>query len=56
LFEPFKRGERGHDSERSVGLGLFIVRELVAAHGGSVEVRSNADAGTTFKVSLPRSQ
>ncbi len=56
LFEPFKRGERKHDPERSVGLGLFIVREIVAAHGGHVEVRSDADDGTSFQVALPRAQ
>ena len=54
LFEPFKRGDRRHDPERSVGLGLFIVREIVAAHGGNVEVHSDADQGTSFLVSLPR--
>ena len=54
LFEPFKRGDRRHDPERSVGLGLFIVREIVAAHGGAVEVCSDADHGTCFLVTLPR--
>lgn len=52
LFEPFRQGARGgHDG--SVGLGLFIVRELVRAHGGTVEVASSAEAGTTFTVRLP---
>lgn len=55
LFEPFKRGERRQDSERSVGLGLFIVREIVTAHGGSVEVRSDPDDGTSFQVCRPQS-
>ena len=40
----------------SIGLGLYIVREIVVAHGGTVEVASTADAGTTFTVRLPRSQ
>jgi PAS domain S-box-containing protein len=54
LFEPFKRGDRRHDPERSVGLGLFIVREIVAAHGGTVEVCSEVEQGTCFSVTLPR--
>jgi signal transduction histidine kinase len=37
-----------------VGLGLFIVREIVAAHGGQVEVASSDAGGTTFTVRLPR--
>jgi PAS domain S-box-containing protein len=54
LFEPFKRGEHRLDADRSIGLGLFIVREIVAAHGGGVRVRSTAGEGTTFHVELPR--
>jgi PAS domain S-box-containing protein len=56
IFEPFRRAEQPqHDSrEDSFGLGLYIVREIVAAHGGTVEVRSSAADGTTFIVHLPR--
>jgi signal transduction histidine kinase len=56
LFEPFRQGEGPGAGERSgsVGLGLFIVREVVRAHRGEVEVRSDAPAGTTFTVRLPR--
>jgi PAS domain S-box-containing protein len=53
LFEPFRRGVRGDGSAGSVGLGLFIVREVVRAHGGRIEVQSDA-ARTTFRVVLPR--
>jgi sigma-B regulation protein RsbU (phosphoserine phosphatase) len=48
---------RGHEptaSGRSVGLGLFIVREIARAHGGRVDVASEDAAGTTFTVSIPR--
>ena len=38
----------------SIGLGLYIAREVVAAHGGTIDVKSSADAGTTFTVRLPR--
>jgi PAS domain S-box-containing protein len=55
LFEPFRRGERQPAGEKgSIGLGLFIVREVARAHGGEVEVRSNDESGTTFIVRLPR--
>jgi phosphoserine phosphatase RsbU/P len=56
LFEPFRRGREGDGDERngSVGLGLFIVHEIVRAHGGSVAVKSSAAEGTTFTVTLPK--
>lgn len=38
----------------SLGLGLFIVKEVVIAHGGSITVTSNVGDGTTFTVVLPR--
>ncbi|NUO51971.1 MAG: PAS domain-containing protein [Polyangiaceae bacterium] len=54
LFEPFRSAR--HRSERSegLGLGLFIVREIIQAHGGKVDVSSTEGAGTTFRVDLPR--
>ncbi len=57
LFEPFrearKRGtERGGPS--GLGLGLYIAQQIVAAHGGTIEVESNAATGTCFSVGLPR--
>lgn len=55
LFEPFSRGEdSGTHARTSLGLGLFIVREIVRRHEGTVEVASDAEAGTRFKVTLPR--
>jgi PAS domain S-box-containing protein len=54
LFEPFQQGGDADESTRKgLGLGLFIVREIVRAHGGTIDVRSS-DAQTTFEVSLPR--
>jgi signal transduction histidine kinase len=39
----------------STGLGLFVVRTIVEAHGGSVAVERNTEGGTSFTVTLPRS-
>lgn len=55
IFEPFRRGHRAGPDGGSLGLGLFIVREIVRAHGGAVAVRSAAGDGTTFTVRLPAS-
>ncbi|RKH45751.1 sensor histidine kinase [Corallococcus sicarius] len=55
LFQPMQRGGPGMDrTTRSVGLGLYIVRHIVDAHGGTIDVTSTAEAGTTFTVRLPR--
>ncbi|WP_242338093.1 MULTISPECIES: response regulator [Anaeromyxobacter] len=51
MFEPFERGRTA--ASGGAGLGLFIVREIVRAHGGSVAVTSEAGRGTTFYVNLP---
>ncbi|HXN83903.1 MAG TPA: HAMP domain-containing sensor histidine kinase [Myxococcales bacterium] len=48
LYEPFRRGRSG----KGAGLGLYIVDQIVHAHGGSVELRS--DATTVFTVTLPK--
>jgi signal transduction histidine kinase len=56
LFEPFTQGQAPGEGERppGLGLGLYIVREIVAAHAGTISVESDADRGTTFVVRLPR--
>ena len=52
LFQPF---ERVRTSEASgLGLGLFIVRQIVEAHGGQVTLKSEPGHGTSFVVELPR--
>ena len=52
LFEPFFRVP-GQEKPSGVGLGLAIVREIVAAHGGSVGVKSEPGNGSMFWFSLP---
>jgi len=54
LFDPFRGTHYRKDHSRGLGLGLFIVRELVRAHGGAVGVVSSEETGTTFTVQLPR--
>lgn len=55
LFDPFWRGRSAGRSERDdgIGLGLFIVKQIVDAHGGTVDVASTQEDGTTFTVRLP---
>jgi signal transduction histidine kinase len=56
IFDPLKRGatERAsHEARHALGLGLFIVREIVTAHGGEVDARCEGEQ-TIFAVRLPR--
>jgi sigma-B regulation protein RsbU (phosphoserine phosphatase) len=53
LFEPMTRGTETDSDLRSVGLGLFIVREIAKAHGGDVSVSSSLEGGTVFSVYFP---
>lgn len=50
LFEPFTKGARSHRD--GLGLGLYITREIIAAHGGTIEVASG-DAQTRFTLRVP---
>ena len=54
LFQPFRRGESHDRSPHGLGLGLYIVDQIVRAHEGSIGVESTPEAGTTFTVHLPR--
>lgn len=53
IFLPFRAG-RERRRGPGLGLGLFIVQQLAAAHGGTVSVTSTPEMGTTFTVRLPR--
>ena len=51
LFQPFTRFSRGR--QRGKGLGLYISRAIVEAHGGRIWVESEVGEGSTFFVALP---
>ena len=54
IFEEFYRAENAREFLREgTGLGLPIVKEIVEAHGGRVEVDSTLGKGTEFRVCLP---
>jgi signal transduction histidine kinase len=52
IFQRFERAVTGSGIS-GLGLGLYIVREIVSAHGGDIHVRSAPGQGSTFSVSLP---
>jgi signal transduction histidine kinase len=56
IFDPFRRAtpEARARKSKGLGLGLYIVQQIVLAHGGTIEVRSSADEGTAFTVTIPR--
>jgi signal transduction histidine kinase len=58
IFDPLVRGaspdRSKHRRPGSIGLGLYVAREIVSAHGGTIGVESSAAAGTAFTVRLPR--
>jgi signal transduction histidine kinase len=58
IFDPLIRGSSAEHPKQnrpgSIGLGLYIAREVARSHGGRIDVTSTADAGTAFTVRLPR--
>jgi signal transduction histidine kinase len=55
LFEPFTRGA-SDKSPDGLGLGLYIVKQIALAHGGAVDLQSNAETGTVVTLRLPRAK
>jgi len=55
LFQKFRRTSSGRDVS-GIGLGLYIVRRIVEAHGASVHLESQAGAGSTFTIDIPAGQ
>ena len=61
IFDPLVQlsvnaGEQQGAPSSSLGLGLFIAREITSAHGGTITATSNQESGTVFTVKLPRIQ
>ena len=54
IFEPFHLGSENRRSAQGLGLGLYIVKQFVEAHGGEVQVFSDEKEGTSFDVVMPR--
>lgn len=54
LLHRHTRAEREENAHRNLGLGLYIVREIVAAHCGAITVTSTRAEGTDFVVRLPK--
>jgi signal transduction histidine kinase len=53
IFEKFGRADVEGGSKPGTGLGLFIARSIAEAHGGSLDVSSGTDQGSTFTLSVP---
>jgi signal transduction histidine kinase len=53
IFEPFRRASTSKDVLPGVGLGLWICRRIIVAHGGRIDVVSEPGRGSTFRVHLP---
>lgn len=61
IFDPMVRiaahaghTEQDYTERTSLGIGLYIAREIIHAHGGQIDVTSSAQQGTTFTVTMPR--
>jgi two-component system, sensor histidine kinase and response regulator len=54
LFDPFRGAQRPAGRSEGLGLGLYIVYQIVKAHSGSVDVATGRDNETSFRVAVPR--
>jgi signal transduction histidine kinase len=60
IFDPLVRVSSPESQKKrrcgSIGLGLYIAREVAIAHGGDIDVKSSEEGGTVFTVCLPRNR
>ncbi|HSY48041.1 MAG TPA: HAMP domain-containing sensor histidine kinase [Thermoanaerobaculia bacterium] len=57
IFEPYYRAQFSDtQTRRGAGLGLTLVQQILASHGGTIEVESKPGAGSTFRLIFPRPQ
>lgn len=54
IFQPFQTSRESRMQAGGLGLGLYIVEQIVLAHGGTVDVTSTPESGTSFQIHLPR--
>lgn len=54
IFKPFHTTDSGRSAKSGLGLGLYIVKQFIEAHRGTVIVSSTEQAGTTFELVVPR--
>jgi signal transduction histidine kinase len=53
IFEKFYRVKSHRDQVPGTGLGLSVVKQIIAGHGGEISFTSKVDSGTTFTINLP---
>jgi signal transduction histidine kinase len=53
IFDPLARGQSGRSAREGKGLGLFIARRVIEAHGGAIWAESSSGKGATFSIVLP---
>ncbi len=53
LFQPFGRGRSANRLAEGSGMGLYVVKQIIEAHGGQITVQSRLGQGTTFQIKLP---
>ncbi|HEY0443421.1 MAG TPA: CheR family methyltransferase [Candidatus Limnocylindrales bacterium] len=53
LFSRFQQGQAARSRDSGLGLGLYVSRQIVLAHGGTIDVDSEPGEGTTFTIRLP---
>jgi signal transduction histidine kinase len=54
IFRPFTRGASEHEEVAGAGLGLYVSKRIIEAHGGTLELVATAGPGATFRFTVPR--